>query len=496
MTEYRQVAPRRTLPGRADILATVTGVLARGGRRWAWQGPAGAADRWLAASGPKDLDIWYDPGPGDDPIRRIREEMTYAEVAAADDPRRVRHTTLAVETPSGPAVVDLTRGDLRVGPVLLVPAGEITTSAEDHRLTGAAAVADLLVRPVLRGRLPDAARLAEARRAWDETYPPARDRLRDRLESELGRAVADALTAVATGVRPDPALPRRARLRLAARSLTPANAAATWRQRRTVLPAGRAAGPLGLRTRGVLVALVGTDGAGKSTVADGLRARLDRFGLPTSTAYFGMARGNLPGVARARGILRSRDRPALRRAAAWLYAGEYVWRYLRTAAPPLARRQVVIVDRWIYDLRESPWPGSRAARVAEFLLPAPDVLVLPDAPIEQIHDRKPERPLADQQAQQERYRRLLAEHSARRATAEGLSRGGGAEGLSRGGGAEGLSRGGGAEGLSRGAGAERPARGAGAGRPARRAGIVVDTSGRAPDPLAALLAATVEAAHS
>ena len=108
---------------------------------------------------------------------------------------------------------------------------------------------------------------------------------------------------------------------------------------------------------------------------------------------------------------------------------------------PLARRHVVIVDRWIYDLRESPWPGSRAARVAEFLLPAPDVVVLPDAPIALIHDRKPERPLAEQYVQQERFRRLLAEH------------------------------------------------------PARHAEVVVDTSGRLPDPLAALVATVVQAAH-
>jgi thymidylate kinase len=215
---------------------------------------------------------------------------------------------------------------------------------------------------------------------------------------------------------------------------------------------------LGLRTRGVLVALVGTDGAGKSTIADGLGERLRRYGLPTSPAYFGMARGNLPGVDLVRRLLRvadagnqypdagdspaGLDRAALRRVAAWFYAGEYVWRYLRTVAPPRRRRQVVIADRWAYDLRESPGPGSRAAHYVERVLPSPDVLVLADAPIELIHRRKPERPLADQDAQQERFRRLLAE------------------------------------------------------RPARYAEVVVDTSGRTADPLADLVAAVVQVAHS
>jgi len=437
MTDYRVVRTGR----RTEILAVVTAILSCGGRRWAWQGPSDAADRWLAATGPKDLDLWYDPGPPDDPIAAIRSALPCALLTMADDPRRLRHASLAVETPAGPAVVDLTRGDLRVGPALLVPARELEVSPAGHRLARAGAVADLLVRPVLRGRLPGPARLAETRAAWEATDPESRDRLRGRLAAALGDAVAADLIAVAAGARPDPGLPRRARLRLAALSLAPANAAATWAQRRTVWPAGRTAGPLGLRTRGVVVALVGTDGAGKSTVAEGLRERLHGYGLRTSTTYFGMARGNLPAVDLARRAARpGRDQATLRRAAAWVYAGEYLWRYLRLV-PPLAGRRVVIADRWLYDLRESPWPGSRAARFAERLLPAPDVLVLPDAPIARIHARKPERPLATQQAQQERYRRLLAE------------------------------------------------------RPARHAEVVVDTSGSTADPLAALVAATVEAAH-
>jgi thymidylate kinase len=457
------------LPGRAAVRAAVAAALDATGAAWAWQGESGAPDRWTADDGPADLDVWW-AGSAADPVAAIERSFPCARVADTRDPRRLRHTSLAVETATGLAVVDLTHGDLRVGPVLLVPAADVRTDPATRRLTGAAAVADLLVRRVLRGRLPGPARLAEARAAWDATGPADRDALADRLAAQLGAAVADEIVAVASGAEPAPDLPRRARIRLAARSLARDTAAATWAQRRSVLPAGPAAGPLGLRIRGVVVALVGTDGSGKSTVADGLHERLRRHGFRTTGAYFGMARGNLPGVALARRLLdvgstapapeaepipatpapkaattpapaAPADRPLLRQAAAWFYAAEYVWRYLRTVAPAVARRQVVIADRWVYDLRESPWPGSPAARVAEAIVPAPDLLVLPDAPPEVIHRRKPERTLDDQARQQRAFRRLLAE------------------------------------------------------RPARCAEIVVDTSGAAPDPLAGLVAAVIQAAH-
>ena len=127
--------------------------------------------------------------------------------------------------------------------------------------------------------------------------------------------------------------------------------------------------------------------------------------------------------------------------AAWYYALEYGWRYARDILPARLDRRVVVVDRWLYDLRDSPSPGSRAARFAERVLPRPDVVLLADAPDEVIHHRKPERTLADQSTQQQRYRALLRE------------------------------------------------------RPARHAELVVDTSGRAADNLCDAVAAIVSALH-
>lgn len=466
-------SPRLTRPAVLDVLALT---LADAGVRWAFQGATGAAQTWLGSRGPADLDIWWDPRSTNRQslVSALTTSLGAAVVADTDDEDRLQHTSLAVETPEGLAVLDLTAGDLRVGAVLLLPAArvDVAPTADGPRLRGVAAAADLLVRPLLRGRLPDRPRLVEARAAWHAADPADQAWAALLWRRELGRASAD-VVAVLDGEEPSTNLPLRLRRRLLLRTLRPRALRSTWRQRASIRPAGRAAGPLGLRTRGVVVALVGTDGSGKTTVATQLRDRLDSLGLASSEAYFGMARGNLPGVGAARRLLgvapadaQEGDReeeqggsantrpaeppsadtqasrhPRLRRLAAWYYAVEYVWRYLRMVAPARRARRVVVCDRYVYDLEQSPWPGSPAAAWVRAVVPAPDVLVLPDAPASVIHQRKPERPLAEQAAQQAWLQSLLAT------------------------------------------------------RPARCAELVVDTSGDTLDPVGPVVRAVVEAAH-
>ncbi len=452
-------------------------ILRDAGVDWAWQGATGAHSRWLSEAGPADLDLWWRPGSGtSDPdpavlIEHLCRELPAAPVADSQDPSRLRHTSLAVRADSGLAIIDLTHGDLRVGPVELMPADLVAVRAgANPRLAGAAAAADLLIRPLLRGRLPEAARLDEARLAWAGADPSQRTMAEAVWRRSLGAPLARELVEVLEGATPTTATVTRARRRLIRATMEPRAWASSWRQRHTIAPAGRHASPLGLRGHGVVVALVGTDGSGKSTVAAQVRERLEDAGFATSSAYFGMARGNLPGVALARRVLgvggvepvsetpvvepvasgpaearasdsTDLDRPLLRRAAAWYYAAEYIWRYQRTVAPSRRRGSIVLVDRYVYDLRESPWPGSMASRVAEALVPRPDILVLPDAPDAMIHARKPERSAPEQAAIQARYRSLLAE------------------------------------------------------RPARFGHVVVDTSGSTADPVAGLELAVISAAH-
>ena len=441
------------------------------GVRWAWQGPAGAPELWDGDTGPSDLDVWWDPTDSQR-IRALTALQTVAPsavVARSEDPRRLRHESLAFEVAGHLALVDLTQGDLRVGAVLLWPAAKVSTvtAPEGPRLSGPAGAADLLIRPLLRGKLPPPTRLDQARRCWAEASQADRVEATALWREQLG-SVAGPIVAVLDGAEPAADLPRQARKVLLSRTLAPSGVRAAWRQRWSVVPAGRSAGPLKLRTRGVVVALVGTDGSGKSTVAKELAARLDALGFNTSSAYFGMARGNLPGVDMARRILgvptepeqpkepavaapsqldeppgepTPLAHPGLRKVAAWYYAAEYAWRYATKVAPQVKRRRVVICDRYVYDLRDSPWPGSGAAKAVQFIVPRPDVLILPDAPAAVIHARKPERPQWEQARQQAEFRSLLAE------------------------------------------------------RPARASELILDTSGATPDAVAPAVAAVVQAAH-
>ncbi|MCU0297543.1 MAG: hypothetical protein MUF33_03360 [Candidatus Nanopelagicales bacterium] len=410
---------------RADVVEALANVL--GDRRWAWQGARDAVDQWMAADDAKDLDIWCEGSQREDVIRVVEQALPAARVEHATDPKRLQHTGWAVATGAGLAIVDVTFSDLRVGPIVLLAGSEVEVL--DHRLVGTAAAADLFVRPLLRGRIVEDSRLAQARQAWAQATDVARKAAVDTWSTSMPTLVDD-IVAVLAGSEPPAGLVKRARRVLLKSTVAPRNLGSSWRQRHTILPAGRHKGPLGHRARGVVVATVGTDGSGKSTVATELAQRLEAFGFTTRTAYFGMARGNLPGVGLARKLLgvpepggedkssaadqvkdpdAGLDHPGLRKAAAWFYALEYGWRYASTVAGPKRRGEVVICDRYVYDLRESPWPGSRAAKFAQWLVPAPDVMALPDAPAEMIHARKPERPLAEQAAQQQMFRDLLAE---------------------------------------------------------------------------------------
>jgi thymidylate kinase len=153
---------------------------------------------------------------------------------------------------------------------------------------------------------------------------------------------------------------------------------------------------------GLAVAIVGPDGAGKTTLADGLARSLP---LPTEVLYMGVWRDPawrpwlrflrfLPGI-----------RLAVR--SARLAAGSLQCSYHRR------RGRLVLLDRCTYDAAlpaELDWRGKVTVAIARRMSRAPDAVLFLDAPAEVMYARKGEHDVGGLARDRDAYRRLVADH--------------------------------------------------------------------------------------
>ena len=155
--------------------------------------------------------------------------------------------------------------------------------------------------------------------------------------------------------------------------------------------------PLVSLSRGMSVALLGPDGAGKSTLASELASG---FCFPGTTAYMGLWQGDdEPARSRWRGWRRVVLRPA-----------DSLRRYLAGRIQKQLGR-LVVFDRYTYDAYLPPRPPLvRAKRVYFSLLahtcPGPDLVVLLDAPGEVLAARKDEHTAEELDWQRRHFLRL------------------------------------------------------------------------------------------
>lgn len=135
------------------------------------------------------------------------------------------------------------------------------------------------------------------------------------------------------------------------------------------------------RSRGMSVALLGPDGAGKSTLISGLQ---ETWLLPVSSLYMGLTGGLLPFVNRL-----------------WLpflvLPGRMVvfWTRYLLSEYHQSRGRLVIYDRYIYDWQvPTPYPLNQLQRIYRWIdghcLPGPDLVFILDAPGEVMFRRKGE----------------------------------------------------------------------------------------------------------
>lgn len=157
-------------------------------------------------------------------------------------------------------------------------------------------------------------------------------------------------------------------------------------------PRRRPAPPL----RGLSVAVLGSDGAGKSTLTAALAST---FILPTREFYAGLypagrRRFRQPGLATLAILVR-------------------LWRLGLQASWHRRRGRLVLFDRYAYDARlPMPRSAGRRSRFRRALLtrslPAPDLVVVLDAPASVLVARRDEHPIEVAEAQRRRYLELAA----------------------------------------------------------------------------------------
>lgn len=184
-----------------------------------------------------------------------------------------------------------------------------------------------------------------------------------------------------------------------------------------------------MKRRGFTVALIGCDGAGKTTVARALERETD---LPVRYLYMGVSVGSsnrlLPTTRLAHAVKRARPAPAQRTGVArrarratrsWLRLGNRVaeeWYRQLIAAIDIRRGRIVVFDRhFTADFHASDVAApdrTLSRRVHGFLLqhayPKPDLVIFLDAPPEVLFARKGEGTVASLARRRAEYRRLGA----------------------------------------------------------------------------------------
>jgi thymidylate kinase len=270
-----------------------------------------------------------------------------------------------------------------------------------------------LVRRIAKGELGE-----QHTRLLEELYrqdPPGCDRQvarfwradrRKTISAAAGSGDWSAVRANLARLRAE--LLRRAALRRPLGFVTARLSAVARRLRRAARPDG-----------GLDVILLGTDGAGKSTViAEVRRALAGAFASSASRSFppavlrRALGRPEGPAVLPHEMPPRSYLASAFRAVAYWFVY--YTAGYWLSVRPALARSALVFHDRHLLDALVDPrryrYAGPAALlRMIWRFIPKPDLIILLDAPAEVLQARKRELSVEETARQREAYRALVAE---------------------------------------------------------------------------------------
>lgn len=329
--------------------------------------------------------------------------------------------------------IDISFGAPRAGVIELGDEGDhardIQRPAGFPCFIGAAVVTELVLRRCARGKASEAAHIRYARQCWRNLPEPERAGFLARARERFRPPTAQLLERALRGDSDFPWERLRRRLLCGACLARPALLAefAVDKVLFDRRPRQRTRYPGGSRPSGTTVAILGTDGTGKSSLVVELRRTLGNFGMGVHDLYFGRVRGSalfsdsmrkrLERVTRATSIEDStlaaprrvsRQQRSLRHLASYVYVVDYAARLALHVLPLWARGNVVIFDRYVYDLRIMPHASALAARLAEVIAPRPRLMFFLDVDANVITARRQERSLAEVLKQQTILRETCA----------------------------------------------------------------------------------------
>lgn len=188
--------------GKACLLAVLAQTVPHG-TRWALRGGADAVDRWLETDGVKDLDLWVHAEDLDAFCTALAPHVK-GVISLESDPRWLRHVVFVTSDDCGGQLLDISYGDLTVGGALTCPQDMVSTAPASHGpvLSGVSVVADLVLRKLMRGKLPRKDQMAEARHAWQDDMPELQAQWLAALEAALGARLMARVRRLLDGAKP------------------------------------------------------------------------------------------------------------------------------------------------------------------------------------------------------------------------------------------------------------------------------------------------------
>lgn len=301
--------------------------------------------------------------------------------------------------------IDVTVGNLMVGPARLVSEDACLSGSVSKVFSPAAKIADLIIRPAFRGNIIPEQRLVEAVNCWQQCGSGQQE-VMEVIRDNLGQSFSEKLEEVLLEISPYSVLLPAARAVIVKRLLHNPRIFSVVLQKLLVNVYGVLMGrnkPLGRYHRGLVVAIMGTDGSGKSTSIIALGDRLTELNIRYKVFYLGRGRGNFPGVSFLRNLVGNKVKGRkssggnvyhsvfINKAASWIYLADYLLRAIPIFFQSRILGKVVLCDRYCYDLALIPGHSAIVSRILEWLFPTPDINAFLTAPNDVLIARKQER---------------------------------------------------------------------------------------------------------